>query len=405
MDVRATRIEISGFKALGGFRMELAEDLTLLIGMNGSGKSSVLQALGFARYLAEGRAQAFFDERGWDRQDMRFRSNPRGKGTVVAIGIVFDSPWGKLRWDIQWGLMTGGLYQERIRHRVDENQVDELLVFTQKDGGRINTDEVPALIFPGSLMAAVPSSAYSGANGEILLAVRNWARGIRSLELLAPQYMKGTGRLSPNELGIRGDRLSGFLASLSQDQKSRIVQRLGRIYPIRELTTVKKRAGWIDLRVAEFYESLSDVAASHMSDGFMRLLALCALPELGDSVSLVLLDEIEDGIEPHILTRVVDLIRNETQAQIVATSHSPLLLNSLSVENVRLVTRTAEGRTLATNAENLQTFKEGSEYFGVGEMWANVDLDTLKKDVAQAQASSPTAASDALAESREGAVR
>lgn len=389
MDLKATRIEISGFKALSGFRMELANDLTLLIGMNGSGKSSILQALGFARYLAEGRGQTFFDERGWDRQDMRFRSNPRGKGTVVHIAVVFDSPWGKLRWDVQWGLMTGGLFHEQVRRKVTETQIDDLLLFAQKDGGRINQDEIPALIFPGSLMAAGPTSSFSGENGQILAAVRSWARGIRSLELLAPQYMKGTGRLSPNEIGIRGDRLGGFLASLSQEQKSRIVQRLGRIYPIRELTTVKKRAGWIDLRVGELYESLSEVAASHMSDGFMRLLALCALPELGDSVSLVLLDEIEDGIEPHILTRVVDLIRSETRAQIVATSHSPLLLNSIEVENVRLVTRTGVGKTIATSAENLQTFKEGSEYFGVGEMWANVDIDTLQKDVARAQANEP----------------
>lgn len=203
------------------------------------------------------------------------------------------------------------------------------------------------------------------------------------MELLSPHSMKGGTRLSINDMGIKGDRLGGFLASLSTDQKSRVVQRLGRFYPVAELTTTKKRAGWIDMQVAERYLGMGAVPAAHMSDGFMRLLALCAIPELGSDVSLILLDEIEDGIEPHVLPRVVDLVIAESQAQIIATSHSPLLVNHVGTEDVRFITRRDDGITTATNASQMPAFKVGADFFGAGEMWTSSPPEVLQSEAVE----------------------
>ncbi len=382
-NLRLLKLNISGFKAIDSrLFIDVAPKMTLLVGMNGSGKSSILQAIGFARFFAEGRPQTFFDERQWDRQDVKFRSNPRGKATVIRVGALFDSPWGLIRWDFSWGLNRGKTYDERIRRRkTATSPTDQILKFSSKEGGSLGELDLPAFLIDGSILSVLPDIHELGEPAEIAAAVQRWGQGIRSLELLAPPYMRVSTRLSPADIGIKGDRLGGFLASLPAEQKSRVVQRLGRVYPIDQLSTVKKRAGWIDLRVAERYQSLSDISVAHMSDGFMRLLAICAIPELPESVSLVLLDEIEDGIEPHILARLIDLVRKESSAQIIATSHSPLLLNAIPVGDIRVVGRQNDGRSVVANAEDLNIFKEGSDYLGAGEQWVTVDLSDINSEL------------------------
>lgn len=352
------------------------------MGMNGSGKSSILQAIGFARFFAEGQSQAFFDERGWDRQDVRFRSNPRGKATVIQVGALFKSEWGAIRWDFSWGLNRGKTFREQIRLlRVVNGPIEDVLKYTSKEGGNLDRLEIPPFLVDGSILSILPGLSDLGEAGKIANSVWEWGKGIRSLELLAPPHMRVSTRLSPNDIGIKGDRLAGFLASLPTEQKSRVVQRLGRIYPITQLSTVKKRAGWIDLRIAEQFKALGEIPVAHMSDGFMRLLAICAIPELPKTVSLVLLDEIEDGIEPHILARVIDLVRQEATAQIIATSHSPLLLNAMDISDVRIVGRNEDGQSIAASADELKMFSEGSEYLGAGEQWLSADLSDMAKEL------------------------
>jgi predicted ATPase len=205
--------------------------------------------------------------------------------------------------------------------------------------------------------------------------------------------MKGGTRLSPGDIGTRGDRLAGFLAALDVDQRSRVVSRVGLFYPLNELETVRKRAGWIDLILSERFANFGAVPATQMSDGFMRLLALCAVPEL-PNVSMVLLDELEDGIEPHILGRLVTLVASETRAQIIATSHSPILANVVGASGLRLISRTAEGRAVAVEVGALPAFQIGSQYLGPGELWANTDINLLQTEALDVASSGGEATPD-----------
>jgi predicted ATPase len=154
---------------------------------------------------------------------------------------------------------------------------------------------------------------------------------------------------------------------------------VGLFYRLADLETVHRRAGWIDLILRERFANFSTVPSTQMSDGFMRLLALCAIPELPD-VSMILLDELEDGIEPHILGPLVTLVAAETRAQIIATSHSPILANIVGVERLRLISRTPDGRTIAAAVDQMPTFRLGDEYFGPGELWTNTEPEVLEAE-------------------------
>jgi predicted ATPase len=385
--LKLKRISISGFKALDGFSMSIAPKLTLLVGINGAGKSSILQALAFARHLAEETTSSFFREREWDRKSLRFKSSGNRRTVVTFQAVFHSSEWGAVRWIVGWGLNGNRLWSESLqRRRTAKSEPEDIISFQAGKGGKVGTEDLPSLTFPGSLLPAVQSLEVSDEQRGVTGAVLKWLLGIQSLELLSPLAMKGGTRISPDELGIRGERLAGFLAALTTDQKDRVVQRMGRFYPLQSMDTVRKRAGWIDLLLHESYTDFNAIQSAQMSDGFMRMLALCAIPELGDTVSLILLDEIEDGIEPHILAKLIMLVTRESRAQIIATTHSPLLANVVGLENIRFISRTDEGRSIAAEAVSMPALSGGQDFLGPGEMWANTDMRVLRSQAVKSAA-------------------
>jgi hypothetical protein len=121
-----------------------------------------------------------------------------------------------------------------------------------------------------------------------------------------------------------------------------------------------------------------------MSDGFMRLLGLASIPEFGASASTVLLDEVEDGIEPHILPRFINLVARESNVQLILTSHSPVLVNGFNPAQIAFVTRRPDGCVVTASFASLESLVEGLEYFGAGEVWANTDMDRISELVRDA---------------------
>jgi len=79
------------------------------------------------------------------------------------------------------------------------------------------------------------------------------------------------------------------------------------------------------------------VSALSASDGTLRFLAILAALLGPEPASFYFIDELETGVHPSRLSLLVDLIESQTKRrgiQVVATSHSPLLLQFLSQESL-----------------------------------------------------------------------
>ena len=203
-----------------------------------------------------------------------------------------------------------------------------------------------------------------------LVDISSWAHNITSLELLSPTAMRQGTRGATRNIGGRGERLASFLANLDAQARSNVVERLARFYPIANIETTRKRAGWVDMRVAERFCRSATIPPTQASDGLLRLMALCAIPEFSDPTTTVLLDEIEDGIEPHILPEVVKAVVADSQGQFVFTSHSPLLVNFFPQEAIHVLAKRENGSVAACSFDELGDFGGGEEYFGPGELWS-----------------------------------
>jgi predicted ATPase len=92
--------------------------------------------------------------------------------------------------------------------------------------------------------------------------------------------------------------------------------------------------GWRALRLHEARGNAEVVVNSRLiSDGFLRLLALTSFLYLDVIPSVVMFEEIENGVHPHLLREMVQVLRELTlrkspyTSQVMFTTHSPYVLD------------------------------------------------------------------------------
>lgn len=101
------------------------------------------------------------------------------------------------------------------------------------------------------------------------------------------------------------------------------------------------------------------------SDGLAarRLTSLAVQRERAGAKSLLLIDELEHGLDPHRLRRLLRVLQLEVDAgalQVVATTHSPVVVESLDVVQLA-VTRSSDGSTsIAAIPQELADLRTGT---------------------------------------------
>ena len=79
------RIHIKNFKSLGNLSLNLGH-FTCLVGMNGSGKTTVLQVIDFISQVLLGRVEPWLSARGWTVQDLNCRLR---KESNISLGLRY----------------------------------------------------------------------------------------------------------------------------------------------------------------------------------------------------------------------------------------------------------------------------------------------------------------------------
>src|SRR4051812_21950803 len=90
-------IQVNNFKSLVGFELKLAK-FSCLIGLNGAGKSTVLQFIDFLSQLVRGDLKGWLEERQWKPRDVRSKLLRKKN---VEFTVRFHNVKGELagRWE------------------------------------------------------------------------------------------------------------------------------------------------------------------------------------------------------------------------------------------------------------------------------------------------------------------
>jgi predicted ATPase len=381
-------IKIKNFKSLEDIEITFSKN-SFLIGMNGAGKSSILQAIDFLSAISSGEVEEWLEARGWSRKDLTFYGNRK---SLIDIGVTFFLGKQEYIWRILFNNKSLRCSSEIIAKRTDEPNFTPILVI--HSGTAIIYEEKTVKFkekinfkYNGSILSALKSDIL----GDELNSIHKFFNEIRSAELLSPTLMKKRARESKNSIGIGGEKLSAFINSLDKEKREKLQNALKDFFPnIDSFETKSLRSGWKTLSLVERHNNKPIKTDSmHLSDGVLRILAI--LSQLLTTESVLIFDEIEDGINQEFVEKLVDTLLNSLHQTIVAT-HSPLLLNYLddevAKESILFVYKTQNGATKVGNFfEIIEKYQEISQHeydlFGAGEIMQRVNLLELTEKLMQ----------------------
>jgi len=90
------QIAVQNFKSLAQFKLRLHR-FNCLVGMNGAGKSTVLQSIDFMAQLMEGRIDEWLAMREWSASELNCKLRPESN---IKLAVTFRTSTGQ---QLHWG--------------------------------------------------------------------------------------------------------------------------------------------------------------------------------------------------------------------------------------------------------------------------------------------------------------
>ncbi|WP_338415205.1 AAA family ATPase [uncultured Sphaerotilus sp.] len=373
------RLIFSNFKSLANVQFPLG-NFNCLIGMNGAGKSTLLQAIDFMSQLMHGRLDDWLAMRDWEISDLS--SNLRLR-QPIGLGIRYKTQTGD---SIFW---HSALNRNSLHCATENIGINGQLALSVKTGTLTthapftskNIDGPIGFTYQGSILSQLRDDALPAP----ILEMRDALRNIRSLELLAPNLMRRPTSKADSEkdIGAGGEKLSAFLHGIKGPQRDQLLTLIRQFYPqVTDFKITSQKSGWKKLSVFEQYgDHRIETEARHLNDGLLRVLAILA--QTTSDRSLVLLDEIENGINQEIVEPLVDALVASPQ-QTIVTTHSPLILNYLSDDTARqavqFIYKTPQGETKVRRFFDIPRINEKLRCMGPGDAFVDTDLRALTEE-------------------------
>lgn len=248
------------------------------------------------------------------------------------------------------------------------------------DGGsyEIEVEGKPAFrarITSGAPLSTHPLTTKDDPRDQPVLAQ---LRGARFCQFDASALRSESGLVPQNEVVGFFDERGFGLPGIYQAVLGRGDEAFGEIRKcVQQLFPTVKRIAVVPVTRSEvsLEVELTDgtrVRAAEISAGLLYYLAFAAIPHLA-AVSALLLEEPENGLHPARITEIIRLLRafaERTDTQVFMATHSPLILNELSPDEISVVTRPSlETGTLITPLRATPHFERRSKVYSPGELW------------------------------------
>lgn len=382
--MRMKTITANNFKSLIDFRLELAK-FTCLIGLNGAGKSTVLQFLDFVAQQVHGDLGGWLTRRHWKAGELRSRLSG-GEDIDFAVEIVSDEGVGGVSWKAKFNTTQLYCISEKMETpyaslEVRDGHLRVLDLLKTDEADRTVIDERISFRYEGSVLSQLRREVLPSS----LIGLKDYFSGIRSPDLLSPYSLRQKTRPSDATIGLEGQKLSAFLYEMGGSKFQALIERMKRAYPRLEMIDVKPlKSGGKRLEIHETFEGRPLVTeARHVNDGMLRLMAIFA--ELLSGHRFLLFDEIENGINPELVEFVIQAL-TQAMPQVVVTTHSPMILNYLDDETARAgvvyLYKTPEGATHSVPFFSIPSLREKLTVMGPGEAFVDTNLTQLADEIA-----------------------
>lgn len=168
----------------------------------------------------------------------------------------------------------------------------------------------------------------------------SWATGTALSKLTAAQSLNellaDASRTARSSLDAkREETLKNFDAAALKSQE--VAKLLG--VPVVDAYKAHLDLASINLKVGGLVLHDGEIPLRQLGLGSRRML-LCGIQKMGlDEGHITLFDEVELGLEPHRITRLIKHIREDKRGQYFLTTHSPTVLRELTIDELYVVHR------------------------------------------------------------------
>lgn len=396
------RISAHNFKSLRAFTLELGP-FTVLVGRNGSGKSSVLDAIRFFHQYASGvDLNTLLEERGgwnglaagagatseveltaeWELpEERRFFVRQLDVCDGVALHGSPQPSGGaetevRLGPGIRAGVTLKGSETAVAVHResisAEQGTGQPLRNLVTRVGDRLETSALgTAQRVPWTLAdAAQGPQLPMGLTTTSLGKMPDW----QFLDPNPHRLRKSVLATAPPRVDRTGEGLPALLASLDEEQHGWVREAMQRDVPGFDDFEVLRVAGRYLLLVHD--ATARGLPPEAVSDGTLRLLALYGLLYSSHRPALLCFEEPETGLHPELIETVVEYLRAYSEVmQVIVTTHSPLLVDCCRPEEVVLLDKEA-GVTRALRVDRQAQIEEFLRDWSLGELWLRELLPT-----------------------------
>lgn len=378
------QVQIQGFKAIFDSGPVQLRPLTLLIGRNGSGKSSLLESL---QWLQESLFSGLFEAT--KKRFDSFEDLVNRRAQTIELDLLLNEGPSEVRYRLEVKERAGGDPRPIVASETCREQRRKAAIWT------IQTRK-------GPVGAAVRSLNELGMNpvrdGNLLaLAAIETRRKTSGAERLRDFLTSAAFlRLSPTTLAKPDDmaRVKGSLidddgygtvalfASLDSEQRGWVVDRIREVLPgARSVSVARydKRRGYVELKermISRGGRKIHPIPSWLLSEGTRRLVTLFGLLAVRPRPSLIAVEEIENGLDPWTLNEVFRELREaaEDGVQILLTTHSPFLLDHVTPEEILRVQR-RHGNTTFKRVSDFETILKYKDVVAPGAMYLSGFLE------------------------------
>jgi predicted ATPase len=358
------RIHIDGFKSLADTEVRLAP-VVVLLGPNAAGKSNFLEAILLLSRVVTQRTltDAFEGLRGYPHES--FALPDRGVEGLLDLdtaALSFEADVEPLpragknggdalryRVGIRTQPATGSLevvdeYLSRLTRRLQPKGSPRIEPVDFETGGKLAIRQLGGAGRPtyqplGLAHTVASNPQYSGATRYPDFDRLRNELGSWNLYYLDPRVSMREPQ-APREtedIGRRGELIAPFLYRLKEHEDLRryfdAVRRAvhAAVPSIEEIDVdLDKKRGTLDIQVRQ---SGTLFSSRIISEGTLRILALCALAGNPWGVSLVAFEEPENGVHPRRIEVIADLLLSMAASgstQVIVTTHSPTLVAAMA---------------------------------------------------------------------------